>query len=121
MSSRCCGQYGHGLILAHRPDGRVHCEDCAAVVFIVGEGGIVVGAGLHGVVPEPEPPLGVELGATAVIDDAFHRGPDGAKPLVVIEISRCDDRALCKEWLHCEFAEEGSWALRSDAAGDIAV
>jgi len=60
------GKCSHGEVLAHREDGCIYGEDGAAVAGGVGEGGVVVGTGLHGVVPEPEAPAGIELGASAI-------------------------------------------------------
>ena len=88
---------------------------------IIGEGGVVVSAGLHGIVPEPELPLFVVLRSAAVVEDALHCRPDRADPFVVVEIFSGDDGALCEKRFHCEFAEQGAWAFGSDAAGNVAV
>ena len=80
------GKRGHGEVFTHSEDRCIDGKDCAAVAGVVGEGGIVVGTGLHGVVPEPETPPRIELGALAIRKDALHSWPDGAEPGVVVQV-----------------------------------
>ena len=105
------GDGGHGKVFAHGVHRCIDGEDGAAVAGIVGEGGIVVSAGLHGIVPEPELPLFVVLRAAAVIEDAFHRGPDGADPFVVVQIFGSDDGACARNGFIANFPNKGRGPL----------